>query len=56
MQDNGIRLEETKVVFGEDQQKFKLLTNFLNCYKDKMMLSLKDEEQNDVIAKEQGQA
>ena len=40
------------MVFGEEQQKFKFLTNFLNCYKDKMMLSLKDEEQNDVIVKD----
>jgi hypothetical protein len=37
-------LEATQVVFGEDQKNFKHLTSFLNCYKDKLMLSLKDDE------------
>lgn len=33
---NGIVLNEPRIFFDEEKVKFKLLANFLNCYKEKL--------------------
>ena len=38
--------------YDEDQKQFKYLTSFLNCYKDKMMLSMKEEDSAELMSVE----
>jgi len=45
----GIELSEPHVFFDEDKIKFKLLTYFLNCYKDKLMLNFKVEDAENML-------
>ncbi len=44
-----IILDEPAVYFDDEKQRFKLLQNFLNCYKDKMNLSTKTETSDDLL-------
>ena len=41
--------EEGHVHFDQEQVDFKFLQNFINCYKDKMMLNLKDDEEGELL-------
>ena len=40
---------EEHVHFDQEQVDFKFLQNFINCYKDKMMLNLKDDEEGELL-------
>lgn len=42
-------LTDPHVHFDQEQVDFKYLANFINCYKDKMMLNLNDAEDKDLL-------
>lgn len=44
------KVQQVNVFFDKDRQKFQLLSNFLNCYQEKMQLNLKSEEQQDFLS------
>lgn len=52
MKGNGIQLSQPRVFFDEEKVKFKLLANFLNCYKEKLQLSGKEEDTEDQVIAE----
>jgi len=43
-------MKDHLIVFDKSQLNFKMLQNFLNCYKEKMQLSMKDLDQGDVLS------